>query len=1584
MTLAQTSRKFKRTVSVFFLFNIVAELVIPLKVYAHSNQVFSGGGSSPVAASANSMVDGYTGDFHYSIPLMTVPGPNGESVPITAGYQAGIGVNQKASWIGLGWDYGPGEISRNVVGTPDDYNGRVVNELHSDGAAILKQTTMFGAMYTKNIKTSTSSSVLYKGNDFFTVYRHLPEETKMAMLGPGQYAQGLYDTDKDKYRFSRYSIPFQAIAYDDYYVSGGLSGKLHPFTLGENQFHSERVYNDVSMAVNTKKVQFYFANSSAQTVAAGNWTNSSYVNQSTNRIHSGTFVKYYTNAQINVSDSLFNNTTQKGFLDYRTLSGTRRPSSDFDPDGIGGFEVTDVNGITYHYSLPVYVWDDCSYQVNSANLSFSSGSGIDYLGNSIDGHQNSDKYARSWKLTAVTGPDYQDANNNKMVDEGDTGYWVNYNYSLWSSDYYSASQRFGCKQDGVLTKSAPGYFSYFNGKTFQPNTYQRTMNLSKNHSQVYVLNYIQTASHTAFFVKSVRLDEQSYDNMVVSTDKPTPLLKLDRIILVENINKGNLINSTPMSSGDKDSRFSYASCSSALSDPNFVHITKYNSGTAAINSSTLKSVVFETDYTLAPKYAGNIVNTYSYTPVKHASSPNRFFYNRLISVSNSSTQSGKLTLNKIKFYEFENEKITPSVDFDYAVTDTTKNPVCHEDKTDLWGYYKNDYVNSHYTTDVSRNQVDAWSLREITTPLGGKIKIEYEPDMYHSEGFLEDPDFMPLPNINLGSPYHGSTNKAYGPISTNMPHYVFPMKSFDVNTNAYYMEDADSGPISYGYGRDQSIPYEEHSCLIVNYIDQCSRQLLYYNNGNSYIYTEPVQKLVHRGQSLYYNFPYGSGTYTYPGSFPYGTGPNYMTYVTGLNPIAQDFDLSTQCTAGYSNSLAPNAINFQTVFRNYLYGGGIRVKKIQTVEPYKDLTYTQLFTYGNGYCPVVPKPTALCYGTAPGAYDVCVNYKPLLNPQINSRVGYDYMQTTTINEKGETNGSVKQVFFNKLISNPLTIDRSFIMSAQYALPPGVPVKVAGSSSCNYYTPVGPGTFDNYIHPVSYYFNMVLNRGDQFLGKILQTDIMDASDRVVSTTSYKYGGASYIEEKNKPSSSLSTFDNYSFITSSTCHNTTPVESSLFAFTYVDGYAYSFTYRFYNSAQLIGTTTTRDGITVSNTTLGTDPYTNLQTGSISVDPTVGTLKTETGYAYNNSSYSNLGLKSVSENYKNQPALMLGSRALKGKYVIGQSRVTYSNQYPTREYDATSAKYKNSNLTKNWYRVDTTFSRLLDDNVLATVTPSTPDWRVTSVGTLYDRNSSRIEEAGLNDRKSASKWGYNNYYKLATISNANYNSFTFTGFEDQLSVNASPSTIHFGGEVTGGQSRTPFVVQTGGLPIIKPHTGSYMAAVGSRVTGPKFNAENFETGRTYVAKVWIYKNSPALAALTLSLTGITGTATPISVTNSITRANTANLTVGDWVLMSVDITVPANLNLGLTHNLSVSLTTPPDAGTAYFDDLAFHPKDAVLTGNVYNEKTGLLVAQLDNENFATLYNYDNAGRVLTTYKEYSGGTKKITETSYHFAKP
>lgn len=82
-----------------------------------------GGPSSPEATSfkavgSNNLVSLANGDFSYSVPLLDVGG-----YPVNLFYSGGVGMEQEASWVGLGWNINPGTVSRNMRGVPDDFNG---------------------------------------------------------------------------------------------------------------------------------------------------------------------------------------------------------------------------------------------------------------------------------------------------------------------------------------------------------------------------------------------------------------------------------------------------------------------------------------------------------------------------------------------------------------------------------------------------------------------------------------------------------------------------------------------------------------------------------------------------------------------------------------------------------------------------------------------------------------------------------------------------------------------------------------------------------------------------------------------------------------------------------------------------------------------------------------------------------------------------------------------------------------------------------------------------------------------------------------------------------------------------------------------------------------------------------------------------------------------------------------------------------------------------------------------------------------------------------------------------------------------
>lgn len=116
-----------RVLAVFLVKLMLLDIAYPTLAWA-----LTGGPSQPEFESfepvgTDQMVDLFTGDFTYNIPLLTVPGPNG-GYPINLAYHGGVSMEQEASWVGLGWNINAGVVNRMNRGLPDDFDGDLVTK----------------------------------------------------------------------------------------------------------------------------------------------------------------------------------------------------------------------------------------------------------------------------------------------------------------------------------------------------------------------------------------------------------------------------------------------------------------------------------------------------------------------------------------------------------------------------------------------------------------------------------------------------------------------------------------------------------------------------------------------------------------------------------------------------------------------------------------------------------------------------------------------------------------------------------------------------------------------------------------------------------------------------------------------------------------------------------------------------------------------------------------------------------------------------------------------------------------------------------------------------------------------------------------------------------------------------------------------------------------------------------------------------------------------------------------------------------------------------------------------------------------
>ncbi|MFH6996029.1 hypothetical protein [Flavobacterium sp. FlaQc-48] len=163
----QKTNKLKKTVAIYLAMMILLETFQPMQIYA-----LTGGPSQPEFESftpigTSDMVDLSSGDFNYNIPVMDVGG-----YPLNLAYNSGVTMDQEASWVGLGWDLNVGQISRQLRGLPDDFNGdeMIYENSMRPNVTVGANVNVFAAAFgIKEAKASIGMGIKYNNYDGFGV-----------------------------------------------------------------------------------------------------------------------------------------------------------------------------------------------------------------------------------------------------------------------------------------------------------------------------------------------------------------------------------------------------------------------------------------------------------------------------------------------------------------------------------------------------------------------------------------------------------------------------------------------------------------------------------------------------------------------------------------------------------------------------------------------------------------------------------------------------------------------------------------------------------------------------------------------------------------------------------------------------------------------------------------------------------------------------------------------------------------------------------------------------------------------------------------------------------------------------------------------------------------------------------------------------------------------------------------------------------------------------------------------------------------------------------------------------------------------
>ena len=76
------------------------------------------------------------------------------------------------------------------------------------------------------------------------------------------------------------------------------------------------------------------------------------------------------------------------------------------------------------------------------------------------------------------------------------------------------------------------------------------------------------------------------------------------------------------------------------------------------------------------------------------------------------------------------------------------------------------------------------------------------------------------------------------------------------------------------------------------------------------------------------------------------------------------------------------------------------------------------------------------------------------------------------------------------------------------------------------------------------------------------------------------------------------------------------------------------------------------------------------------------------------------------------------------------------------------------------------------------------------------------------------------------------------------------------------------------------------------------------------------------------------------------------------------------------AMDLTLSMASGTGFFDDIRFFPFDGNMMSYVYDPISLRLMAELDERNYAKLYEYDEEGKLIRVKRETERGIMTIQE--------
>ncbi|WP_299436988.1 hypothetical protein [uncultured Aquimarina sp.] len=1375
---------------------------------------------------------------------------------------------------------------------------------------------------------------------------------------------------------------FTFAGYDNYGVSAqGISGKITPRILdnisifskgvktqnangqdihafwhhGNVSDASQRHFGQSHNSVNT--LNFYFdghfsskelvepstilgsGNNLSDHVTQGglNLSNSYTDDNVSGRAKSPNFIETFTNNQITSNYA----TNVRGLIIPSNLNNTDRENDiHFSPNGIGAYKITSTDGKTYHYSLPVYHFE--RIQRNLIETSDAA---------NVKENRQYTPFATHWLLTAVTGPDYIDFNNNNRVDEEDYGFWIEFEYGKWSDGFVWRSPY----EDGVMD-----YYTNLKGEveTKDKGHYQF------GRKQLYYLDKIKSKEHTAIFVKDIRYDAVGknlgfwFNSNVTSSGYLSTTgensgmnhtsnihvrersvnyareysLKLDKIIVLKTEDANYLVKNGSGSLGSGLSNYTRDSWHSPQWESPYFAEAYGSSYSYRIHNESLVFDVNDLSNTFISENALNVIDfSYNYDLAPNSPSSKGL----PAGLTNVSHPYGKLTLNEIRMNGKGNSEIMPPYKFEYYL-ETMENlslDGAHGNNTvpefvdyknsviDNWGFLKGE--------EAGIPKIKAWNLKEITSPIGSTVEFDYEEDDYWTEAFSrrywkEGLKFTFYNTNNLYCDQNGEIEIKIEKDNTLLGNNDFDFRDYFYSNEKFF--------IDVWYSKMRNYPGNGYRRAAIDILKQKAQILELSSDEMRIKVTARIRNCADgwEGVNNIFNTPIVKN------DIEYSLGQNKNRYE--LAWVDENIANNDNAHSIIYNLLASKVPEDET-------GGGLRVKEIKVSDG--NTSYRTQYDYSNPY-EINNNNQPRSSGITSFAPVKGLKYVPYRSELTPPGVMYEYVTVKSTAEDGSYytknryQHHVLKPVFN--IFNPeITMETNEAQSPQ--------------EDKLFWAKVNEQDITNgKAKTVDIHVNTAI------LGQLKSMEVYNSKNHLMYKVSNEFTNGTNLGNEPDKGHIKESFNSMKTIFTTNSNGTAVL----------------------NSKKLLSVSSRTEYNNMLKKTVLIGGNNKFETEYSNPDPWLGSFRTsKTTQADGSSIYSErvpayakypeMGSKVDNPSNKNmltQEAMSITSWSYSGGAsggwkTLNANITTWNNSWNYRDY-----KGNEEQLNDVW-RKHKSFVWKDDINVAngsyvtnvnknnnyfdwTTGTPTNEKWNNVSETTRYTHWSSPIENKDINGNYVSSKMA-ENQTKVVASGNASY-----------TELYASSAEYNIDGEyldqdIQGANLRDES----------DAHTGQFSLRIGAGDKGFKTRMRSGEYAKdNYKISVW----ANSLRAATMMRLNINGKS--IAFNGEIVQA-------GRWYQFN-----HYEFLDGSENTLYLTLSDRYKGIQINIDDFRIHPVYASINTYVYDQNTDELTYVLDANNMATKYVYDNAGRLCRLFKEVEadlpetdGGFKLINQYKYNY---